>query len=144
MATIVPVRFSQPSLQGGVSGDVVGVLAAFLGGPDFGGQFNSGTINSGTNATTPVIHAPGYNNFLVVETHLGGTLAISVQELEPTTDAILFTDSLGSAVAGTTRYNLFAPAGTRSGDPVIRFQLLLAASVSNCTSIVLRLFCSNR
>jgi hypothetical protein len=121
------------------------VLAAYLGPADFGGQFNGGTINNGANAITLTIHSPGYNNFLAVTVHAGGTLTLNVLTLEPFTEAVLFTDPAGGGVAaGTNRFNLFATAGTRSGDPIFRWQIQLAATVANLTGVNLRLFCSNR
>jgi hypothetical protein len=139
-----PNIFTQPALQSGLGGNQVGVLAGFLGGSDFGPPFNGGNIASGSSNDTPVIHAVGFNNFLMVEVHAGGTIAVAINTLDPITEAVLFTDTAGSAAAGTNRYNIFAPAGTRSGDPVFRFSLHLTASVSNVTGLTLRLYCSNR
>ncbi len=143
--SLVPMRFVNPSLQGGLGGTAVGVVTGFITPTMFGSPFNGGTIANGTNVNTDDILAPGYNSFMIVVVTAGAALTVSLHLLDPILATQYFSDTVGTAAIGTTRLLIYASAGTRSGDPPIRWRLNFSnVAAVPATGVTLSLWSVNR
>ena len=101
-------------------------------------------INNGANYVTPTIVVAGFNSFQLTITSTG-TIALSYQHMDPDDGSMIFNQSLGNILVGSSLVNFGAFAGTGAAQVWALVSLKFNnASGANQTLSLARFWCGAR